>query len=247
MLYNLGCLYEKQKKYTESFQCFNHLSKINPSMSEAYYGIALCSLRLKNYEQTLKAIDKALLLEKDNNKKIRSFKYLKAIYYKQIGKFEESTSIYFALFKRFPQHINHPNYLLYEKCYVPEDGWKIDKKREIYSKLEHISFFKRFTRTDIEQIFKLMKIKIQSNNILLFPKEDEVIVILQGKISIYSHEKDLENPEIIADYGPGSIISNLDIDNGVCKESENWIISETNLELCIFTKEKFNVNNIINK
>ena len=87
-----------------------------------------------------------------------------------------------------------------------------------------------------------MKIRIYPMNTLLFLDDNEVAVILQGKITIYSHILDLDNPKIIAEYGQGGIIGHSDTDKGMCRHPEYWVYTKTSLELCIFTKENFDVS-----
>eukprot|EP00826_Nyctotherus_ovalis_P046412 TRINITY_DN5240_c0_g2_i1.p1 TRINITY_DN5240_c0_g2~~TRINITY_DN5240_c0_g2_i1.p1 ORF type:complete len:232 (+),score=25.77 TRINITY_DN5240_c0_g2_i1:455-1150(+) len=224
-------------------KCFKHLAEIHPTMNEAFYGIALCSFKLERFQDALQYIDHTIAASKQPIKNFKYYKYLKAACLKQLGNYTEAENYYTELCRHStPSHTKVPlAYLLFNTCYVPKDGWKIDNKQTAIGILENSEFFKRFNSSDLEHIMKLMKVLIHPSNTLLFLDESTVAVILQGKVSIYSHIKDLDNPDVIAEYGPGSIIGNSSTDNGVSRYAEYWVYANTELELCIFLKENFNV------
>jgi len=88
---------------------------------------------------------------------------------------------------------------------------------------------------------KLMKMYIQKVNNLLFLDEEEVAIVLQGKVTIYSYKTDPHDPKVIASYGPGSVIGDSSIDNGTYRYPEHWSHIEDPVELCIFTRSDFKV------
>jgi len=209
-------------------------------MSEAFYGIALCFLKLNNYKIAVENIEFGTKLAKTN---LKYYKYLKAVCHKQLEQFELANELYTEVSNIKKVEESNINYLLYGECYVPNDGWRIDKKVKIISILEEQRFFNRFNIDDIEIIFKFIELKIGKVNTLLFLKSNEVAVLLQGTITIYSHIDDVERAKVVASYGAGSVIGYA-IDNGISRHPEHWNHITENIEVCIFSKEDFDVNKI---
>ena len=239
----MGCSYEKEGEYNKGLKCFIHLSKIYPTMSEALYGVALCLFKIKNYQEALKHIENAIKVVSNDDKNLNYYQYLKAVCYKELGDYESAAEYYKKVAKNLliTEAPKVTKYTLYDKYYNPKNGWNIDMKSKILSTLQERPFFKRFNLDTIEHIFKLFELRIYDRNSLLFLSENETGVFLQGEAVMYSYVNNLNNPKIIAEFFPGSVIGHSSIDNGICHQSEHWIHTKCNLEMCIFTKENFNV------
>jgi len=214
-------------------------------MSEAFYGVALCLFKTGKYKEALVSLDHVITSHKQPIKNFKYYKYLKATCYKELGDYKKAEKYYIELCTTHKESNNKINYLLYNKSYVSNDGWKTDKQEYTINILANNEFFKRFNNSDLEHIVKLMNIHTHPSNTLLFLNISTVAVILQGKVSIYSHILDLEKPEVIAEYGPGSVIGNAVTDNGISRHAEYWVYANETLELCVFGVEEFNVSIVI--
>jgi len=211
-------------------------------MSKAHYGVALCQLKLKEFKNALKAIEGAIKLDKGD---MKYYIYLKATCYKGLEEFDKAEECYYGVFKRCIEPKEIVNCLLYKECYEPGEGWNLDKKNKAIDILEGISFFKGFNSSELEQILKHMEIKVYPANTLLFLSKEEIVVILQGRITLRSYSKTLETPQIVANCEVGTIL-NYPIDKGMSSHPEHWIYTETPIELASFSKSSFDVTfNII--
>ena len=59
------CL-EKLEKYEEAIEWYEKASRIDPDFSEAWYGIAICYLFRKLYNDALYYVNKAISLDEEN-------------------------------------------------------------------------------------------------------------------------------------------------------------------------------------
>lgn len=103
---------------------------------------------------------------------------------------------------------------LQRKLYVPKSqfhdilyqhfnenqGWKIGHKVDVMRGLKRQRFFQRFEQKEIEEIIQKMSIKKYSAKSYVFLQKDEVNVILQGNLVLYSHVEQTHCPKIIANY-----------------------------------------------
>ena len=242
-MYNLGCAFEQTGSFARGLKCFTQLAKIQPNIREAFYGIALCFFKLDDFANALKNIEIAINDKSHEMTKGKHYTYLRALCYKQLEKFEEATKYYKDIRHEFVLQdipkVNVENMLM--RYYKVNDGWVTDKKNTVLSILYKQAFFRRFNKSELEQILKFMEIRIQPANALLFLYKTEVAVVLQGEAMIYSHTSDLSKPQMVALYGPGGIIGHSESDQGVSRHPENWIKSRTSIELCVFSKDSFDV------
>jgi len=206
-------------------------------MHEAFYGLSLCLFKLNKFIEALHNVEHAISLSKEQHK---HYKYLRAICCKYLGRFEEAEEIYIELFP-FKKGKCKVNCKLLNKYYIAGDGWKVDKLHEIITILEDTPFFNRFNASELEQIIKMMKVKDFSENNLMFLNKEEVTVILQGHIMLYSRALDLNEVQIITKYQVGDIIGHCLSDNGISRNPEYWLYAKTECELCIFEMRDFEV------
>lgn len=76
------------------------------------------------------------------------------------------------------------------------------------------SFFKRFDMATLSKFLPFGKpVTYSERNQLVFPK-DKIGVITHGSVFIYSHSKNILEPEFIAKYGQGRIIGHSS-DDGI--------------------------------
>jgi len=203
--------------------------------------MALCSFKLENFETALKDIELAIQSKAEEKSKFKHYTYLRALCYKQLEKFGEAEKYYNEVHSTNISPIKAiPQTGILLKYYKNNDGWLTDSKKQILSILYNQPFFKRFNISQLEQILKMMRIKIYPANNLLFIPKNEVYVILQGNAVLFSYQQDLITPVIVANYRAGSILGD-NSDNGMSKHPENWIKSVSDLEICIFNKDSFEV------
>ena len=88
-------------------------------MSEALYGIAFCNYKLNNYQSAIETINCAIKLETINNSKVKNYKYLKAVCYKELDKLEDAEKYYIEVAKDLvaKEKEEEIKYLLYGDCY----------------------------------------------------------------------------------------------------------------------------------
>jgi tetratricopeptide (TPR) repeat protein len=64
--FNLGMVYKDLKENTKALESFKQSIQVNAPLTEAYYQTALIHLKLKNREEALKFINKALEFSPNN-------------------------------------------------------------------------------------------------------------------------------------------------------------------------------------
>lgn len=62
---------------------------------------------------------------------------------------------------------------------------------------------------------------------VIFPKENEVHIIVAGNVNVYDHRESYKRPEIISTYREGDIIGCPNRDNGLCIISDIWFLTKT--------------------
>lgn len=133
---------------------------------------------------------------------------------------------------------------LLTRFYSDSEGWRTDAKSEAITLLHKQPFFRRFNSSQLAQILKLIKVRMQPPDSFLFLPKNEVAVILQGDVMVYSHTAQLSKPQAVAQYGPGDILGYA-ADGGVSRHPENWSRSVAGLELCLFSYTDFDVTTVV--
>ena len=59
-IFNLACAYEKLSQFEDSLKGFQHAISVDEKWPDAHYGLALCCLQLKQYEEAVKHITNAM-------------------------------------------------------------------------------------------------------------------------------------------------------------------------------------------
>ena len=58
-IFNLACAYEKLGHYEEAIGKFMHAIEVQKDWPDAHYGLALCCLKLKRFEEAVEHIENA--------------------------------------------------------------------------------------------------------------------------------------------------------------------------------------------
>lgn len=70
-----------------------------------------------------------------------------------------------------------------------------------------------------------MSLHVVESDQVIFPKENEVHIIVAGNINVYDHRGQFSRPEIVANYKEGDIIGCPEMDNGLCNISDIWFLT----------------------
>ena len=71
-IFNLACAYERLNRFEKSLEGFQHAISVDEKWPDAHYGLALCCLQLKRYEDAVKHITNAMRWSIDDyNRKVR--------------------------------------------------------------------------------------------------------------------------------------------------------------------------------
>lgn len=64
---------------------------------------------------------------------------------------------------------------------------------------------------------------VEKNSVMFF-REEEAAILINGKLNLLSHEHDLDCPYVAASYNPGDCIG-LEIDNGWSDALHSWVVA----------------------
>ena len=70
-----------------------------------------------------------------------------------------------------------------------------------------------------------MVLKVVESDSVIFPKENEVHIVVAGNINVYDHRGVYSRPEIVAHYTERKILGWPAIDNGLCNISDIWFLT----------------------
>ncbi|CAD8158274.1 unnamed protein product [Paramecium pentaurelia] len=113
------------------------------------------------------------------------------------------------------------------------------REEELLIELKQTSFFKRIATSILRVFLKKMKLIVVEKDNVIFPKENEVHIIVAGNVNVYDHRVQYKRPDIIANYKQGDILGCPDKDNGLCNISDIWFLTQTRLELISIQKNYF--------
>ncbi|CAD8091163.1 unnamed protein product [Paramecium sonneborni] len=113
------------------------------------------------------------------------------------------------------------------------------REDELLIELKSTSFFKRIAISILKVFLKKMKLIVVEKDNVIFPKENEVHIIVAGNVNVYDHRVQYKRPDIIANYKQGDILGCPDKDNGLCNISDIWFLTQTRLELISIQKNYF--------
>ncbi|CAK76634.1 unnamed protein product (macronuclear) [Paramecium tetraurelia] len=113
------------------------------------------------------------------------------------------------------------------------------REEELLVELKQTSFFKRIATSILRVFLKNMKLIVVEKDNVIFPKENEVHIIVAGNVNVYDHRVQYKRPDIIANYKQGDILGCPDKDNGLCNISDIWFLTQTRLELISIQKNYF--------
>lgn len=74
---------------------------------------------------------------------------------------------------------------------------------------------------------------------LLYPNNDEVLIIVEGNVIIYDHGQNFTQPKIVATYRSGDIIGAFELENYISQKPDFWFITQTRVEYIIIKKVFF--------
>ncbi|KAL4431885.1 hypothetical protein ABPG74_012697 [Tetrahymena malaccensis] len=128
--------------------------------------------------------------------------------------------------------------------YIPalQPFWEDNQWVDIHfliKRLKLLSFFNRFEENDLKKILSTMKFSTVPKKKIIFPKANEVLVIVAGHILVQDHINNLEHPDIISYFSEGDIIGFEEKDNGLCTIPDIWFASQTEVETLSFPKSTF--------
>eukprot|EP00347_Sterkiella_histriomuscorum_P001557 403371576 len=100
-VYNLACVYSNLNKNQNSRKWFNLCIKIAPQLADSYFGSAISSFKLKDYQEALNTLMRKPISTKSIFVTDDEFVYLKALCNKKLRNYSESENQYKSLDKQF--------------------------------------------------------------------------------------------------------------------------------------------------
>ena len=67
------------------------------------------------------------------------------------------------------------------------------------------------------------------------------MVLVNGLVSILSHQKSITNPDTVTVLGQGGVIGAGDIDGNINSRPNYWFLSKTDIEVIRISRAEFNL------
>jgi hypothetical protein len=117
--------------------------------------------------------------------------------------------------------------LFYEKGKrVKEDGMG---NTEFVEKLSKQVFFNRFSKNLLKKFIEKGSYEIFKKDTIIFASEEESLIVVNGLVSIWSHQNSITCPDTVSVLGQGGVIGAGEIDNNLSSRPNYWFLAKTDL------------------
>jgi tetratricopeptide (TPR) repeat protein len=100
-VYNVACVYSRLDKQCNARKWFNHAIKINPNILDSYYGSALSSFKLKNFQEAFNTLKSIPANAETQSVKQEELIYFRSQCMKKVGSFHDAEREYKSLMNQF--------------------------------------------------------------------------------------------------------------------------------------------------
>ena len=99
----------------------------------------------------------------------------------------------------------------------------------IAEKLVKLNFFSRFSLNSVKKLWKIATYEEKPKDSIIFSSKDKSSIIINGLVSLKSHEKDFKRPDLVSVMGRGGIVGAGNIQNNISSKPNSWFTTMSNV------------------